>query len=286
MYSLLSRAKDSHPLFTLSVCRPLLPTGTSSHNINRKFSQGLNQSTLPHTLPVHTHHSSDTDLYYTHHGEHDPAAAMYSVRQTRSKYLLSLQERILLLHDLPNSRLANPPGHRLLCTALSKFDMSSRPSELHMLAILFPDSTNKPKLVWLPTKWIDELNPETIYQVPETQAFLKGLPDIVPIMHNPILGRDVSDILQVCYRDTFGIDGSQPNRSVVPITATRLRQCHGWRGPMLAYAMVGSYVDPNTCKDISMHDFHHVVDYIRSYKYKPTEAELEEEITHRGEISG
>jgi len=47
---------------------------------------------------------------------------------------------------------------------------------------------------------------------------------------------------------------------------------------MLAYAMVGSYEDPNTCKDISMHEFRHVVDYIRSYNYKPAEAELGEEM--------
>lgn len=94
----------------------------------------------------------------------------------------------------------------------------------------------------------------------------------VPIPYNPVLERQLSDTIQLCYRDTFLFDGSKPNSSVAAITTTKPGQYHDWRGPIIAYANAGPGVNQATCKDFDMGDFRRLTDYFLWYNYKPPPA--------------
>lgn len=167
---------------------------------------------------------------------------------------------------------ADFPTHKLLCAVYSTFDTSSRPTDEHFQAILFPPGDNKPKVVWLKCKWYDDDSGR--YQLPQTGSFLG--PDAcgshTPILYNPVLKRKLSDTICVCYRDTFLIDGSTTNNSIASITATKSGQYHDWRGPIIAYGMIGLGVNQTDCRDIDMNDFRHITDYFLWYNSEHTPA--------------
>lgn len=164
------------------------------------------------------------------------------------------------------------PTHKLLCAIFSRFDASSRPTDEHFQAIFFPVDDRKPRVVWLHCKWLDYEGSR--FQDPDVDSFLgpDARPTHVPIQYNPVLKRELSDTVYVCYRDTFLVDGSKANNSVAGITATKPGQYHDWRGPLIAYGKAGLGIDQTACKDLDMTDFRDVVDYFLSYNYKPTSA--------------
>jgi hypothetical protein len=135
---------------------------------------------------------------------------------------------------------------------------------------LFPVNDKKPKTVWLHCKWHDDEDGK--FQSPESESFLgpNAFPKDAPIQYNSVLKRKLLDTIYFCHRDTFLIDGSKANNSIAGITTTKPGQCHDWRGPIIAYGMVGTGIDPTSCRDIDMNDFRHIADYILSYNYKPT----------------
>lgn len=165
------------------------------------------------------------------------------------------------------------PTHRLLCATFSNFDASSRPTDEHLRAILFPVDEEKPKVIWLHCKWRD-YGEDGRFQSPNNKpllgcdAFLRD----ISIQYNPVLRRNLSDTIYVSYRDTFLIDGSKPNKSIVAITATKPGQYYAWRGPIMAYGMKGVGSEQIDCRDLDMNDFRHVTDYFLSYCYKPAPA--------------
>ncbi|KAI0425312.1 hypothetical protein F5Y09DRAFT_352356 [Xylaria sp. FL1042] len=167
---------------------------------------------------------------------------------------------------------ADFPIHKLLCARFSDFDMTKRPTKEHMRAILFPVDEKKPKLVWVECKW------DGNFQSRNTKPFLDGDNGMsTAIDYNPILGRRVSNVVYVVYRDSFLFDGSAPNNSIATITATKSEPHHDWRGPMIAYAMVGMDFESATeCRDIDLNDFRHVSDYFISYgtRFSPTPSTL------------
>ena len=168
---------------------------------------------------------------------------------------------------------ADWPTHKLLCAIFSRFDASSRPTDEHFQAILFPVDGRKPKVVWLHCKWCDN-DDDGRYQYAEVSSFLgpDAFPRRAPIQYNPVLKRGLSDTVYVSYRDTFLIDGSKANSSIAGITSTKPGQYHDWRGPIIAYGKVGLGIDQTACKDLDMTDFRHIADYFLSYGYKPTPA--------------
>lgn len=165
-------------------------------------------------------------------------------------------------------QVADWPTHKLLCKSFSNFDLSSRESSEYSRAILFPVN-GKPKVIWLHCKWVD--SEDSRYQHPETDSLLGAdpFPKHAPIRYNVLLKRDLLDTIYICHRDTFLIDGSLPNGSIAAITSTKSGQFHDWRGPIIAYGMLGLSTDPDECRDLDMEDFRHVVDYFLSYNYKP-----------------
>jgi hypothetical protein len=132
----------------------------------------------------------------------------------------------------------------------------------------------KPKVIWLHCKWHDEDEDDgtsSRFQNPVVEPFLglNASQTHKPIKYNSALKRRLLDTIYVCYRDTFLFDGSPANNSVAGITATKPGLFHSWRGPIIAYGMVGLHLDPTTCKDLDMNDFRHIADYFLSYNYKP-----------------
>ncbi|KAI0426894.1 hypothetical protein F5Y09DRAFT_317743 [Xylaria sp. FL1042] len=176
------------------------------------------------------------------------------------------------------------PIHKLLCTKFSAFNISARPSAEHVRAILFPVDQKQPKLIWLHCQWME---PEDEYygrwQNPNAKPFLNNdHGKEVHIQYNQVLAKRLSNIVCVSYRDTFLIDGSVPNSSIAPITATVPGYHHDWRGPIIAYGKVGSDFDPVQCRDIDMNDFRHIADYFVSYASDRTSVRTDLPATVRG----
>ncbi|KAI2634751.1 hypothetical protein GGS26DRAFT_551210 [Hypomontagnella submonticulosa] len=161
---------------------------------------------------------------------------------------------------------ADWPTHKLLCPAFLKFNTTKRPSKDHFRAILFPVDKERPELIWLHCPWHDNKEGGK-YQYPIKDIYLgkDAFPRSTSIQYNRILERGLSDTIYVCYRDTFLVDGSKLNKGVAAITTTQPYQCHGWRGPLLAYGKKGLGIDPIACRDLDMNDFRHISDFFLSY---------------------
>lgn len=146
--------------------------------------------------------------------------------------------------------------------------MSSRKTSEYFRGIIFPVN-EQPKVIWLHCKWVDD--EEGRYQHPEIASLLGPEPFAKhqPIQYNPRLKRKLLDTIFICHRDAFLIDGSEPNQAVAAITSTKPGQLHDWRGPIIAYGMHGLSNDPDECRDLSMDDFRHVVDYFLTYSDNP-----------------
>ncbi|GAW14743.1 hypothetical protein ANO14919_069240 [Xylariales sp. No.14919] len=169
------------------------------------------------------------------------------------------------------------PVHKLLCARFSAFDITTRPDKEHVRAILFPVDQKQPKLIWLHCGWIE---PEDEYdrrwQNPNAKPFLNNdHGHEVIIRYNDVLGKHLSDIVCVSYRDTFLIDGSVPNNSIASVTATVPASHHDWRGPVIAYGKVGSSFDPERCRDVNMNDFRHITDYLVWYNSDRTSVPMD-----------
>ncbi|KAI2468887.1 hypothetical protein F4781DRAFT_443149 [Annulohypoxylon bovei var. microspora] len=165
---------------------------------------------------------------------------------------------------------ADWPTHKLLCTAFSNFDATKRPSKDHVRAFFFPVDKEKPEVIWLHCPWRDD-EEEGWYQSPDDGPILgtEAFPSSMTIQHSKVMERDLSNTIYVCYRDTFLIDGSSPNKSIAAITATKPYQSHDWRGPILAYGKKGLGIDQIACKDLDLNDFRHVTDLLISYGLEP-----------------
>lgn len=157
------------------------------------------------------------------------------------------------------------PTHKLLCASFSNFDLTKRPSDEHLRAILFPVDKKRPQFIWLHCKWEDDDEcPGGRWQCPNHKPFVNN-GHSVNVRYNDVLARPLSDLVCLCYSDTALIDGSARNSSVVTTIGTRPVPHFDWHGPMVASGLVGSSFDPLTCRDIDMNDFRHLADYFVSY---------------------
>ena len=164
------------------------------------------------------------------------------------------------------------PSHRLLCYQYST--RTDRPDPSYKRAILFPPDEVKPKIIWVECK--PEENDEVpgytyTFELPQVREHLGGKlgkyyasPEYKPIKRNLLRGRDLTNTLEVICRETFVIDGSSVNKSVVQ--ATQFAMGYKWRGPILAMKKQGLSIDPRFHLDIDMQDYRDVVDYFISYK--------------------
>lgn len=158
--------------------------------------------------------------------------------------------------------------HKLLCKSYSSFDATSRPSNEHYKAILFPIDSAKPQVVWIhaPLRGggLFEGHP---YQAPEIAPFLgeDSMPWSMAVQYNGVLQRRFSNTIMIGYRETFLVDGSKRNRSIERIHSTKPGQYHDWRGPIIVYSMAGVAKDPVACRDVNMYDFRNATDFFLTY---------------------
>ncbi|CAH0396254.1 unnamed protein product [Bemisia tabaci] len=151
-------------------------------------------------------------------------------------------------------------AHKLFCKEYSNFKATKRPSQKHFLAILFPVNDSEPKGVWVK---------KGEFYTPDVKSLLGGNTPIgrSPIQFNPVVNRQLTDSIYICYRDEFLFDGSEPNKCIASITALRPGAYTQWLGPIVAYGMVGHAMDPRVIRDLTMADFKHITDYFISYRY-------------------
>ena len=163
------------------------------------------------------------------------------------------------------------PSHSLLCSQYSTH--TGRPDPFYKRAILFPPNENKPQFIWVECKTIvSDEDPDFPYEFESSQVedHLGGkvgqyyaVAEKRLIQRNVLRDRDYANTLQVVWRETFGIDGSQLNKSVV--RATRDAAVMSWAGPIIALRMKGSGLAPSHYMDIDMQDYRNVVDYLITY---------------------
>lgn len=163
--------------------------------------------------------------------------------------------------------------HKLLCRAFSAFDTTSRPTNKHIKAILFPVDSTKPEVIWIhaPLRGGGLFEGEP-YQAAEIGPLLgtDAMPWEKSVQSNKVLKRKLRDTVRVCFRETFLVDGSLRNKGIARICATIPgRQHHDWRGPVVLYGMVGLGSDQVQCRDLDMSDFRHAAGFFITYDSTP-----------------
>ncbi|KAI1370421.1 hypothetical protein F4677DRAFT_364396 [Hypoxylon crocopeplum] len=169
-------------------------------------------------------------------------------------------------------------SHKLLCKEF--LTQSPRPSPSHRRAILFPVERTNPKLIWLPSTLEyssdDEDYGSEPYELLEVDPLLGSDNPFVQtqyIEHNPIRDRNLGrgmvywaphkEGYAVClkFRETFLVDGSVLNGSLLKSLGTKRALSHPWAGPIIA-------IRENVrelYEDITLGDFRHVLDHVVSY---------------------
>ena len=116
----------------------------------------------------------------------------------------------------------------------------------------------------------DDERPGTTFELSQEREYLGGRVgqydahrEMKLIQRNILRNRDLPNTLQVTCRETFLIDGSQLNQSIVK--ATHGAAAHTWKGPIVALKKQGLGMDPKRFMDIDMQDYRDVVDYFISY---------------------
>ncbi|KAK0642607.1 SET domain and MYND-type zinc finger protein 6 [Lasiodiplodia hormozganensis] len=160
------------------------------------------------------------------------------------------------------------PIHKILCREYREFDLSSRPTTDHHLAIFFAPEKRKPELIWVNCPWKGDEH-TGLWQCADSRPYLDAPLGMSQIQSNDVLKRPLTDTIRIDYRDTFLIDGSPPNLAVKSLCPRRSKLTD-WRGPLLAYGLQGlgmprSYIEPNKSRDLDLNDFRHIVDFLLSY---------------------
>lgn len=192
-----------------------------------------------------------------------------------------MQGDSLLLKRLPDEGLENSQAFVLTFAA---FDNSTRPSEEHFRALRFPVDGNKPEVIWVHCPWYGGEGFEDGnavgkgYQHPDPDGLVghNTVARDTPITYNDVRKRDMEDAVVIVSRDAFRFDGSKPNLSIAKIQHSAIGRQTYWRGPVVAYAVVGKETYHETfCKDFDIDQFRDVVDFFHTYpKYSPPFSEL------------
>jgi hypothetical protein len=155
------------------------------------------------------------------------------------------------------------PVHKLLC----KFQADLQPpTERHRRGILFPADLKGPKFAWVSCDLQQAEEDEPAWELSDVKPFL-GSGDPFPrrylVQRNVLRSRDIGHTIEIAFRDSFLIDGSILNQSVV--RTTNGVAPHAWKGPVLALRKKGLGLDPLHYDHITMSDFRDVVDYFLTY---------------------
>ncbi|KAH8696805.1 hypothetical protein GQ44DRAFT_634075, partial [Phaeosphaeriaceae sp. PMI808] len=167
--------------------------------------------------------------------------------------------------------------HRLLCRSfkdLSALSFATRPSPKHFLAVHFPMTSRKPKLVWIDTKEVSGedgyFNPELdeLLHVPGNERYVgRGLHCV---RGNTFRGRKQAlDTLNIWYIDDSPVNNLQTNQSLHGTLPTLVGDTWGemiWKGPMVAVLKVGNEWDPQKITDITLTAYRDAIDFLGYYR--------------------
>lgn len=156
--------------------------------------------------------------------------------------------------------------HKSLYKAFSS--KGDRPSSEHYLAILLPEQSNKPKLVWVEyenmawdgaSSWYKPLVSELLSEVRPVDG-----EDRCIIQRNVLRNFSLKDTTRVYFRDAYLEDGSSSNQTLLAITKNQHR--YDWRGPMVVLRSRGVTLDIEGCKDVTPADLRCAADYFTAYR--------------------
>lgn len=172
--------------------------------------------------------------------------------------------------------------HKLLCRQfkdLSAASFAVRPSPTHYLAIYFPMTERRPRLIWVDT---EEVN---IGRQPEEEGYFNSKLDA--LLHIPgndrYIGRNLhcirgnllrgrernDDTLNIWYLDDAYIKNFATNQSIHGTVPTLIGDTWGekiWKGPMVAVMKAGHAFDPRRVIDITLTGYRDAIDYLGYYR--------------------
>ncbi|KAJ1541916.1 hypothetical protein HK405_010325, partial [Cladochytrium tenue] len=149
-----------------------------------------------------------------------------------------------------------------LCKAWA--EQSPRPSERHVRAILFPESTQKPELVWVLTE-LESVDEDEDYSSIDIRPFVgSSRSGMLHVGHDMIALGELPKIrlIELQVRDAFLFDGSGSTQSLFHSMAPLGEFQYDWRGPILACRHPG-LDGPYQGADLS--DFRLVLGYLLWY---------------------
>ena len=105
------------------------------------------------------------------------------------------------------------------------------------------------------------------WELPDVGPFLgKHTPEVSYIARNPRRNRDLSNVLEIHFRDNFQNDGSRFNRGIYRATGASKMTIPHWRGPMVVMRKNGDDVYAATrYEDVTLEDYNDSVDYLSTY---------------------
>ena len=147
--------------------------------------------------------------------------------------------------------------------------MGDRPSrDQSYLAILLPEQSNSPKLVWVKHEYIPADDDDSAWYKPDVSDLLSEvrpveMKDCIILHRNVLRNFSLNDTVRVYFREAYLRDGSSSNQSLPAITKDQ--HFHDWRGPMVVIPSRGITLDPEGCKDATLADLRCAADYFTAY---------------------
>lgn len=123
---------------------------------------------------------------------------------------------------------ADWPCHKLVCRSFTQFGDAARTNTKSVRGILFPVADTKPQFIWLVTIRVGDDNDG--YERPDVMNLLgddKPVSDERRVGRSAILDRNLRHTIGLKMRDTFLIDGSRTNQSIIRNIKT-LPSTHTW----------------------------------------------------------
>ena len=161
---------------------------------------------------------------------------------------------------------ADWPCHKLVCKDFGKLGpaptaAADRPFRR---GVFFPAKERRPKFVWVPC--IRTTSPgERDFESSQVEQFLgKGHRGMSHVLNNMLSPRWLDACLVVMFRDSFAVDGSPVNQSVLNATGNQ-EPYRPWCGPVLVLKSNSRSFDGDAYRDMDTRDFRDAVDFLIAY---------------------
>ena len=161
---------------------------------------------------------------------------------------------------------ADWPCHKLVCKDFGKLGPAPATTAggTFRRGIFFPVNERRPKFVWVPCI-LTTSSDEGDFESSQVEQFLgNGTLGMYHVLNNMLSPRWLDACLTVMFRDTFAIDGSPVNQSVLSATKDQ-KPYRSWCGPILVLKTYSRSFDDSAYQDMDTRDFRDVVDFLTAY---------------------